>query len=82
MVVSSKHKSSYCEFYDRRTHRCVVDGTSWCAFPTSNYCDLALGEQGRRDSIPTVIRALLETSYPKQDAPILPKLAIRKIGAN
>jgi len=82
MVVNSKHKSSFCEFYDRRTHRCIADGTSWCAFPTSNYCDLALGEQGKRDCVPTVIRALLEVSYPKEEAPIVPKLTIRKIGAN
>jgi hypothetical protein len=82
VVMSTKQKAAYCEYYDRKTCRCTVDGTSWCAFPTSNYCELASDEQGRRDGIPTVIRALLEVSYPAGEAPIIPKLAARKIAAN
>jgi hypothetical protein len=54
----------FCSFYNEKTRRCTIDGTSWCAFPKSTWCDLSAGEGARDHKIPTVIveikRALLQ----------------------
>lgn len=44
-----------CSFYNKKTYRCRIDGTSWCAFPKANYCELAAGETAKKHGIPTVI---------------------------
>ena len=55
MESSMRHGLEFCSFYNKDTRRCRIDGTSWCAFPEANYCDLSSVEVAKEHRIPTVI---------------------------
>ena len=59
MVSNLDQKLKFCAFYDRKTRRCVLDGTAWCAFPTAHYCESAMSQLTKEDRIPSVIREIL-----------------------
>lgn len=56
----SNLRNCQCEFYNRRSRVCTLDGSSWCAFPKSNYCDLAASEHAKKKNIPSVILEIQE----------------------